>query len=78
MEQAEKYILSYEPQLGSEPVPFGLQNDKWQEFKAQLQSGDELWLYRSPDESWMHLWGRAGICIVRKKKVIADFLVVMN
>jgi hypothetical protein len=28
--------------------PFGFVNAKWQELKARMQTGDEIWTFRSP------------------------------
>jgi hypothetical protein len=57
-------------------VPFGGQNDRWERLKASLQSGDEIWVFCSPSESWQRCAGRAGVAVVREG-FVADCLVTM-
>jgi hypothetical protein len=57
-------------------VPFGGQNDRWERLKASLQSGDEIWVFCSPSESWQHCAGRSGVAVVREG-FVADCLVTM-
>jgi hypothetical protein len=52
--------------------------DDWQEFKAQLKPGDELWNWSSPPESWRMMGGRAGVAIVRNGEIVAVHLIHMN
>jgi hypothetical protein len=55
-------------------VSLGLQNDQWRAFLAQMQEGDELWIFCSPAESWEHMAGRGGIAVVRHGKVVGTFV----
>jgi len=48
------------------------------QFNEQLQEGDELWEFVSPPETWKHLCGRAGICIVRKGEVIDSYITKLS
>ena len=76
--KCEKNNLIEDERLGTSPVPFGFQHNEWLDFKSQIQKGDELWEFCSPMESWEHLCGRAGICIVRDGKIIDSIITVMN
>ena len=58
--------------------PFGFQHQKWEEFKAVMLPGDELWTFSSPVDSWQHLAGRAGIAIVRNGVPVRSFVTAMN
>jgi hypothetical protein len=78
VEEAEGKHLVTDARLGPKPVPFGFMNEKWVQFKGQLQEGDELWEFSSSAESWRHLAGRAGICIVRKGRIIDSIVTRLN
>jgi hypothetical protein len=78
VEKAEKAHLVTDRQLGQKPVPFGFINARWEKFKAGIRIGDELWEFESPGESWVDLSGRAGLCIVRKGRIIDAIITRMN
>ena len=78
IEDAEKNHMVNDRRLGSEPVPFGFQRDAWLQLKAKMQPGDELWEFSSSEESWKHLAGRAGFCIVRQGEVIYSLVTIMS
>ena len=78
VEEAEQANLVEAPELGCVPLPFGFQNDRWLRLKEQLRAGDELWEFASASDSWQHLAGRAGICIVRNGEVVDSIVTVMN
>jgi hypothetical protein len=42
----------------------------WKKLKAQLQPGDELWIFRSPDEAWERFMGWQGLLIVRNGQLL--------
>ena len=50
----------------------------WNEIRANLKPGDEIWHYESPQETWDKLRGRAGICVRRDGKVIEAIQTRMN
>jgi hypothetical protein len=64
--------------LGPEPVPFGLQNDRWRAMIGEMQHGDELWEFASSPESWQQLAGRAGIALVRNGEIVASIVTMLN
>jgi len=47
--------------------------ERWKEFIRTMQSGDELWYYKSPKETWDDFRGAAGYAIVRKGEVVSSF-----
>lgn len=78
VEEAEAENLVADAYLGPVPIPFGWCNAEWVALLARMQPGDELWEFRSSDESWLHRAGRAGIALVRGDQVIATVLTRMN
>lgn len=42
----------------------------WKPFIENLQEGDEIWTFRSPDEDWDNLCGRAGDAILRDGEIV--------
>lgn len=58
--------------------PFGFQHQAWEEFKAAMLPGDEIWTFSSPQDSWQHLAGRTGIALVRKGIPIRTIVTLMN
>jgi hypothetical protein len=75
---AEQAHLVKDKRLGPKPVPFGFINARWEQFKAGMRLGDELWEFESPGPSWEHLAGRAGLCIVREGRIIDALITRMN
>ena len=58
--------------------PFGFVNAKWEELKTRMQTGDEIWIFRSPPETWQDLAGTAGVALVREHKIIDAVVTAMN
>jgi hypothetical protein len=58
--------------------PFGFRNPQWEELKARMRPGDELWTFASPAGSWQHLAGRRGIALVRNKRIVCAIVTLMN
>jgi hypothetical protein len=54
--------------------PFGEQHGRWERLKGNMVSGDELWEFVSPPESWAHRCGRQGYAVVRRGEVVAALL----
>jgi hypothetical protein len=52
--------------------------DRWLVVKAVMKPGDELWYYKSPNETWAGLYGREGYLLLRHCRVIADYLYAEN
>jgi hypothetical protein len=64
-----------EPELRK---PFGFLNARWEKLKARMQTGDEIWTFRSPPEAWQDLAGGAGVALMRESKVIDALVTAMN
>ena len=43
-----------------------------------LQEGEELWSYHSPDETWQTLCGRSGYVVIKNGCPIEDIVVGQN
>ena len=78
LEQAEQDHLVRDERLGPNPIPFGFMHERWVRFKGQMKQGDELWKFSSSAESWQHLAGRAGLCIVRNGEIVDSIVTLMN
>jgi hypothetical protein len=63
------------PELGR---PFGGLNTEWEQLKAQIKPGNQLWTFVSPPDSWRNLAGRAGVALVRDGGVVAVVTTIMN
>jgi hypothetical protein len=63
------------PVLGK---PFGFLNAEWEELKARMRPGDELWTFASPPRFWQHMAGRSGIALVRDKKMVCAVVTLKN
>jgi hypothetical protein len=58
--------------------PFGFQHRAWEDLKALMLAGDELWTFTSPSNSWRDLAGRAGIALVRSGVPVKVIVTTMN
>lgn len=63
---------------GESGKPFNHQYDRWQELKGMMASGDELWAFCSPAESWRMCAGRQGYAVVRGGQIIGTIITMMN
>ena len=57
--EAEGENMVSNPRLGDKPVPFGFNNNQWRELLAEMQDGDELWTFRTSNESWENASNRS-------------------
>lgn len=61
--------------------PNDLLDEQWLVFKDRMQSGDELWHFRTPQETWTEFWPRCGMegyVLVRGDRVIAVLFTSMS
>jgi hypothetical protein len=65
-------------EIESAPYPNELWLREWREFMSQMQPGDQLRWFSSPDEAWRLLAGRAGYAIVRQGEVVDAFIIILN
>ena len=66
---------NYVPELRK---PFGFLNARWEELKARVQTGDQIWTFSSPPETWELVPHSFGIALVRENKVIAAVILGMS
>jgi hypothetical protein len=50
----------------------------WAELRGQWQQGDELWQFRTSDESWKRHRGWEGYALVRNEKVVGAVVTAQN
>ncbi len=58
--------------------PFGFRSRAWEDIKALMMPGDEIWTFSSPPESWENLAGQAGVALVRDGVPIRTVVTMMN
>jgi hypothetical protein len=57
--------------------PDDLLDEQWLEFRDQMKDGDELWTFRTPQDTWTEYdprCGMEGYALVRGNKVVAEIL----
>jgi len=55
-------------QLGERP--FGNMTEKWNEFIARMQNGDEFWFFNTPRQTFVKGMGCNGYAILRNGEVV--------
>src|ERR1035441_9922337 len=51
---------------------------RWEEMISEMEPGDEIWHFASPEETWRQLCGREGFALVRKGQPIAAIVAFLN
>jgi hypothetical protein len=51
-------------------IPFSFIHGEWIKLKTQMEPGDELYRFNSPEEDWLNLIGRKGVALVRHGEII--------
>ena len=59
-------------------VPFGFLNAAWESIKTSIQPGDKVHEFSSSDDSWQHLAGHSGYCLVRGNKVVSVMTLIRS
>lgn len=59
-------------------IAFGHSNKEWLSLCRKVQKNDELYYFKTPQESWDNLAGKAGISLVRKGKIVAEIITLMS
>lgn len=59
-------------------VPFGFLNAAWEGMKISMQPGDKIREFCSSDDSWEHLAGHSGYCLVRGNKIVSVMTLVRS
>lgn len=76
VDEIESNHRQTDPQTGQTGLPFGQLNHRWETFKRHLQSGDEIWSFRSPGPALgIEASTVDGYVIVRHRKSVAFFWV---
>ncbi len=75
VQEAEK---KYTINVNGQRIPFGSFRYQWKNLLKQKKWRDELYEFRSPDDSWAALSGVEGIALTRKGKIIADIVTRMS
>jgi len=78
VEEAEQAESDHPDHPWIDGVPFGYTYRHWCAVKAVMQTGDELWKFCSPPDSWENLHGTAGYVLIREGRVIAQIITVEN
>lgn len=78
VEVAESRFMDKDDRVSPDPVPIGFFNHLWNDLKAEMIEGDELWLFSSSRESWTNSCGKGGICIVRDGEVYKSLVTVVT
>ncbi|MCX7002592.1 MAG: hypothetical protein NTV22_04885 [bacterium] len=60
------------------PGPYGISREGWDKLKAQMEDGDVIWSFESPQDSWLHSAGRMGYALVRSGRAIDGIVTLMN
>lgn len=68
----------YMADVDGQDIPFGYAHNQWKKLLQQRRWRDELYEFRSQDESWESLSGVAGIALTRKGEIIADIVTRMS
>jgi hypothetical protein len=71
-------IAQAEAENMSDGRPFGYLHLKWERLKAHMARGDELWEFRSPPNTWIHLMGREGYAVVRNGQIVESLITTME
>lgn len=61
--------------------PDDLPDEQWLQFKDLMQEGDELWFFRTPQETWTEFFPRCGMegyALVRDEAVVAQIFTSMS
>lgn len=75
-ERADDYPAEPAPEGMTLPVAYVRRyREGWQTLRDQKRSGDELWTFCTPPESWRQSVGRAGFALVRDGCVVDGVLV---
>lgn len=78
LEEVEESNMVKNKRLGTEPIPFGFQNEMWRALRDQMIEGDELWEFSSSLKSWQSLAGCGGIALVRNDEIIAAIVTMIS
>lgn len=71
-------IEDWEREYLSSGIPFGFCNREWEELRAKMEGGDEIWFWSTDAKTWAELIGMEGMALVRHGEVIDWFITALN
>jgi hypothetical protein len=63
---------------GSSERPHAGSDNRWRRIESNYKAGDELYFFKSDEDSWAQLEGIEGIVLVRKDHIVAYVLTKLN
>lgn len=51
---------------------------EWEAFKSQVKEEDEIWLFTSPEESFLNVGGEIGYVLIRNGEQVASVVVLRS
>ncbi|HAW08426.1 MAG TPA: hypothetical protein DCW42_04545 [Bacteroidetes bacterium] len=78
IQEAESENISSYFDNGTFLMPFGRYNPVWNEMKANMFEGDEVWEFSTSSIWWENLCGSAGVCIIRNGQPIDAIITMKN
>jgi hypothetical protein len=67
--------------LQTRAKPDDLLDEQWLYFKNKMKDGDEIWYFRTPEETWTEFFPRCGLegyALVRGERLVAQILTSMS
>ena len=61
-----------------ESPSYTVSGEYWEEIKSSLQEGDEIYYFRTDDDSWSSFAGSIGFAVMRGDTVIHTMLTMMS
>lgn len=58
--------------------PFDEAKSRLEKLVTDCKDTDEFWVFCTPRDTWQHLFGRAGIALVRDGKVVEAIITALN
>lgn len=53
-------------------------SDEWEAFKAQVRNEDEIWLFTSPEESFLNVGGEIGYVLIRNGEQVTSIVALRS
>lgn len=61
--------------------PEDLLDEQWLQFRDKKRDGDELWYFRTPQETWTEFFPRCGMegyALIRDDRVVAEIFISIS
>lgn len=79
--EIESECMEVDGSLDEQPSEFITAQDvlrKMRAFVSQIKNGDQLWKYRSSEDTWQSLCGEQGFAIIRNGQTVDVFITMVN